>query len=314
MSKKVKFYEIKIIDKTNDKILDTKEILKTLEKERLSEDGKNYVYEISGKNITFFRFINDNDRSFVIPFGCDKKSAVYKGDEDKTSNTIPKDIKEITDQLYDISSFYYNSEEDIVLFCKDQTSPSIKDVRIYLTKSLNNIIDDEYEVKINPIIYNTGIESLRRASAVKNIVIVLDLSEPIQNIYNETANETFLFFKVFREIAQASYNDIGAKTFSLQIGVGRGGKNVSMSINSVLHMLAALNLDTDLIKEVKVKYLDGGSQNIMLTQLKETQLELYYEYSDNNIKTVSPIYLSLHAKTALDAKRDIYREFLRNRR
>ena len=314
MSKKVKFYEIKIYDRKTHQNLNVAAILRELEQQRLHGNGKDYVHDVSGKKVTFFRFIQSPEsESFVIPFGSVKAGAVYKGNENDDANEIPTDIEEVTEQLFDISSFYYSTEEGIVLICCDRSSPSVKNISGYLTKALDFMRHSEHEVTISQIVYYSGIERIRNANVVNSIILTLDLSETIENIYTNDADIKTNYLSVVRNIAQASKDHMNAKTFKLEIGIGQGSRKVGLSINNALNMLSELNLDTDAIKEVTVKYKNGEETPVSTARLKESMLDVSYEYTGSTPASIGPVYLSMHADLALEGKRNEYRTFLRNR-
>lgn len=314
MSKKVKFYVINIIDLKTNQNLDVLTILRDLENQRLNCNGKDYVHDVSGKKVTFFRFIQSpGSESFVIPFGSVKAGAVYKGNENDNINEIPTDIEEITEQLFDISSFYYSVEEGIALICCDRSSPSAKNIRGYLIKALNFMRNSEHDVRISPIVYDTGLECVRNANVVKSIVVTLNLSESVENVYVADVAQKNTFLCVLRSIAQASKEHMGAKTFKLEIGIGQGSRKVGLSLNNALNMLSELNLDTDAIKEIIVKYKNGEESLVSTARLKENMLNVSYEYTGSTPASIGPVYLSIHAGLALEAKRNEYRMFLRNR-
>lgn len=317
MSKKVKFYSIKIKNTSSDEeVEDISTLFNEMEEQRIAEkeqektNKSKFQHNVHGKEMIFFEFSRDpnDDSHFVIPFGTKKQSSIFKEESDEEMSTK---VTEVIGKLYDLSSMYYDIEEKIAILYEEKTSPSAKYIAAYLNMVFQSFKGQSYECKIEPVYYSSGISAVRNAQMVTKIILSLNLSENEEQMYAEHLRVTTLLGTLFEAISSTK-KDMKAKTFTLELGVGRGGKKARLDKECVMQLVNSLQLDESIINEVTIVYKNGEKERPKKALLKKEYLGLCYEFKDRSIISINPTYLIAHGKEAIRDKKSQYREYLRN--
>lgn len=270
--KKVNFYSISLWNDRGITNYPVSVFFATIETQLLGADQEyeiTRVRRIGDKFIRIFSYYSTRNRSqIVIPFGKLKKNNPYwVNNEDR--------LEEIPIELYDINSLGYDLEYNVMMFTTNREGPSIQDVEEYLNTFIPGYTG--LKVKIEPIMYNTGIEKVRNAYLVKSVTFSLDLGPTLNNFYNNEIqiNQSRNLTAAFRMIAEAARDDGDSKRLSLTLGLGRRGKKGdTLNLESMLHLLDCINLDADCVSEITVNYKNGVDEKIDVARLKESNMLL----------------------------------------
>lgn len=274
MARKVNFYSVSLWNDRGITNYSVSTFFETIETQ-LFDVGQEHettkVRRIDDKLIRIFSYYSTiNRHQIVIPFGKLKKNNPYWiNDENR--------LEEIPIELYDINSLGYDLDYNVMMFTTNREGPSIQNVEEYLNTFIPR--HTGLKVKIEPIMYNTGLEKVRNAYLVKGVTFSLDLGPALNNFYaNEIhENQPRTLTAAFRSIAEAARDDGDSKTLSLTLGLGRRGKKEdTLNLESMLHLLECINLDSDCVSEITVNYKNGTDEKIDVARLKESNMILSF--------------------------------------
>lgn len=272
MSKKINFYTISL--QRNDKIISypIETFLNSIEEQMLKCNLKgDIVRRIGQKWIRLFPYVtNDRERQFVIPFGKLKDNNPFWLNRENHLEEIPA-------ELYDINSLGYDMDYNIMVFTTNREGPNVDNVEEYL-----NTFIPEYtniRLRIQHVMFNSGIEKVRNAALVKGVTFKLNLGYSLNNIYTKEIanNEEHPLIKALLFLAKTAKDDGDSKSLTLSLGMGRHGKKEdTLNIDSMLYLLERLNIEEECISEVRVDYKDGKDEKLDMAKLKESNLLLFY--------------------------------------
>lgn len=287
MAKTVEFYTISLQSENRITDCSIETFIEDISKQMFSDEAEvHFVRKVNERYIRLFPFLRTmNNKQIVIPFGKlkDRNKPYWINSEDE--------LEEFPQSLYDINSLGYDADYNVMLYTTNREGPSIQNVERYL----NTFIPKKAGVllKIEPIMYNTGIEKIRNAQMVRSITLTLDLGQAFNNFYlNEIdINNTSCITSAFKKIAETARDDGNSKSLSLTMGVGKGSKKFdSLNIQSILFLLEQINIDADCVKEITVNYKNGIEDKVDVAKLKNTQMLLFYKCKCDGTQ-VSPIDL-----------------------
>lgn len=265
MDKKVKFYTIAIVDKhgvvTN---ISIKNFLDSIEELFLGGRIKTPINTYN-KDVYMFKYVRETTEEFVIPFGTLKYNTPYCEIEGK-----PQEITPTTMRLYDVNLMYYNSRENIVAITCDRVAPNNKVIAAFLSELIHS---DDYTVEIRPILYESGIEVIQNSKFVKSVTIVINLDKNLQEYYNDNIKHDGMLTKQLLELMFSSKQNMESSSFKLTLGLGRSRRD-SMNKENVMSLLNSLDLQSDVVREVSLNYVDGSTQSVQIAKLKHHELEL----------------------------------------
>lgn len=298
MSKRIEFY--KIFLKTDSGISDynINFFLNDLNDQMHTDEKRNhFVREVSGKYIRFFPYIKSiTGRQYVIPFGKLKnKNKPYWINDEENLEEIPKD-------LYDINSVGYDCDYDVMLLTTNREGPNFLNIEEYLNTFIPSATG--LSVKIEPIMYNSGIEKVRNANFVRKVVLNLNLGYSLNHFYLKqiTKRDEFKVISILKNLAETTKNECDGKTLSITIGLGHDGKkDATLNLDSMLGLLNSINVDEEFVSEIVVYYKDGTDEKIETAKLKKESMILSYNcVSDNN--QISPSALLENINNAVAEK------------
>jgi len=270
MSKKVNFYMIAFYRGNHITDLSVYDFLMNINDRVFGGERGQIVRYIGDKWLRLFRHqLTYDQHKVVIPFGKlkDKNKPYWLNGENV--------LEEIPAELYDINSLGYDRDYNVALFTTNREGPSISMVKEYLNTYVPNYTG--LELKIEPIMYNAGIEKVRNASLVTGVTLNLDLGQTLNEFYiNEMEENDRGLVTAFRQIAEAAKNDAEGKTLSLSVGIGQGKKHDTLNLDSMLFLLEHINIGGEFVKEIIVKYKEGEEDKIDKAQLKESNMLLAY--------------------------------------
>ena len=178
MSKKINFYTISF--QRNNEIIsyDVGDFFRNIENTMFNDtQSGEIVRRIGQKWIRLFQcLINTSGHQFVIAFGKLKDNNPFWINPENR-------LEEIPIELYDINSLGYDEEYNIMVFTTNREGPSVENVEEYLNTFIPNHLN--IKLRIQPVMFNSGIEQVRNAALVKGITFKLDLGQSLNNFYTE---------------------------------------------------------------------------------------------------------------------------------
>lgn len=242
-----------------------------------SKNDINKTKSIAERQIRLFSYFRKAESGqVVLPFGKQKQTnKPFMADDKDNLEEIPRD-------LYDVNSLGYDKNYNIAVFTTNNQGPTIRNVEEYL----NSFIPDgiNAELRIEPINYNAGIESVRNAELVKCVTFNLDLGQSLNNFYIgeiENNRDTGLI-NAFRNIAESSKNTGESRTLSLSMGLGHNKRSATLNINSMLYLLEKINIEASFVKEIIVTYKNGTEDPIDFAKLKNSNILLSHTCKCND--------------------------------
>lgn len=230
------------------------------------------VRKVKDKLIRIFPYYYSlNRHQIIIPFGKvkDKNKPYWLNGEGN--------LEEIPANLFDINSLGYDSDYNVMLLTTNNQGPSFLNIEEYL----NTFIPDRtgLYVKIEPIMYNTGIEKVRNANLVRSVTFKLDLGCSLNDFYLReiVANRERTLRNAFRALVEAAKNDGDSRSLSLTLGLGKyTKKDGTLNLDNMLGLLESINLNEDFVTEIEVNYKDGTDEKLDQAKLKNSQMYLSY--------------------------------------
>ena len=280
MAGKITFFTIAFVDEdTKVTSLSVVEFFKKLEKEVYGLDTINrknlLLRQIGDESVYIFRYYwNEPSNSrFSIPIG-----KVKTKDLPVIENPSTFEPENVNGTLFEMSVILYDVTENIFVLFSHRGSPSVNLIEDYLNTFLPK--DFHLRIRIQPIIINKGIEAVRSASMVRSICLSLNLSEPINDFYNTAIenNRSQSLLQTVKQMATAS-KEINTKAFNIELGLDRKSKQSdSLDYNSILALLNELDLDSEIISEVSVRYKNGEKEPVDLAKMKNSSIQVFHYF------------------------------------
>lgn len=266
MSRTIKFYNVGIY--LNDKLTDISFIEFVDKINAIQHDRSKVVRKVEDKISAIFEFVNNSDKKNVrvIPIGqfrVDLKP--YIGEMQKL------DLKCIDQDVIELVTLYYN---DLYKACALTNNPNglkVKDIEKYFNTYFKLTSEKKWEIRFEPIIINKGIEKIENTKQIKNISIKLNLEASTKKFTREKLdiNEN----SIIKALSRSTKDTYDANVLKLEFGVG-DKKSATMDLEAAINLLSKLDIDTDYISEVNVRYKDNATQKIDYIDLKKDTVEL----------------------------------------
>lgn len=301
MSKVVKFYFMGIINRDLEIVdVNMSAFFERFDRARINGEINNQ-HIVSGKTMKIFQIIRPNlnaQKSFIIPFGTLKRGATYQEDNGK--------VEELTSLLYDITFVYYNQDDNVAMVSGSKASPSVKVICKFMNLMLRQ---DRCNFIMTPVTYDTGLEMVRNARIVRSVSITVNMnSSAIDRFYGFQGSGLFESLKSFTQESAST----DAQKISFELKAGRS-KNARMNKQQVMVLLNNLNLDVDTIEEIVVHYKQGIDEKIQTAKLRDSYLNLTYDFSNCPDNNLSSSFILDNADVALSARRLSFASFIRSK-
>lgn len=258
---------------------------------RIEELSKQNIDQIDRKingsryRISSYLWPDVGEHFVIIPIGKVKNGAPYVESSDR------KKLKELDQRVYDVNILAYDSTYNTMIMTNHQSAPSAKEVEDYFNSFLNS--DDPIRIRILPIKHNTGIDSLRHAQRVRSVVFDLNLTAGTVDLIQDQIDVEGTLPGYFRQLIHGAKDNILGKTMKLEIGLGYDKKVATLDKTSLLDLIAALNIDSNIINEIEVRYYGGENEKIDRARIKEQELLLRHQFSLSGSK-IGAEYLKQH--------------------
>lgn len=135
------------------------------------------------------------------------------------------------------------------------------------------------------------------------MLISVDLGQDINNFFNSQITEDKSLIKTLFGLLSAGKDDIAGRYVTLNIGLGRGKKDLTLNKDSVLELIESMNIDSPYIKEIELHYADARTEKVELIKLKNSTSRVKAKFSTKDSK-LGPEYLSDKAEDAFLAVRE----------
>lgn len=272
MSRRVDFYTISLWSRDSVTNYPVSYLFECISEWMVNEDAK-IVRKIGDKWIRVFPYYYSlNRHQMIIPFGKlkNKNKPYWLNPQNR--------LEEVPESLYDINSLGYDLDYNVMVFTTNREGPTYQNIEEYLNTFIPR--HTGLTIKIDPIMYNTGIEKVRRASLVRSVTLNLDLGRSLNNFYLNQFAENIQrpLISAFKSIAEVAKNEADSKILSLTLGLGKHGKREdTLNIDSMLYLLESINIGEEFVTEIRVNYKDGSNDKIDVAKLKESQMLLFYQ-------------------------------------
>ena len=243
--------------------------------------------EINGNQyrISSYEWPNVGEQFVVIPIGKVKHGAPYVEAADR------KSLKELDQRVYDVNVLAYDTTYKTMMITNHQSAPTVNEIENYFNSFL--LPDDPIRLRITPIVYNAGLERIQRANRVRNIAIELDLRAGTADLFRQHLDAPTSLIGYFDRVVNGAKDDIMGKTLKLEIGLGQEKRNETLDKVALLDLIAQLNIDSNAIKEIEVRYYGGEKEKIDKARIKRSEMTLRHQFPLSGSK-IGAEYLKNH--------------------
>ena len=247
--------------------------------------------EINGNQyrISSYEWPDVGERFVIIPLGKVKHGAPYVEATDR------KRLKELDQRVYDVNVLAYDTTYKTMLITNHQSAPTVNEIENYFNSFL--LSNDTIRLRITPIVYNAGLERVQRADRVRNIAIELDLRAGTANLFRQHLDAPQSLIGYFGQVANKAKDDIMGNTLKLEIGLGQEKKKETLDKTALLDLIAELNIDSNAIKEIEVRYYGGEKEKIDKARIKRSEMVLRHQFPLGGSK-IGAEYLKNHLDEA----------------
>lgn len=291
MATYVNFYTIAFEDRQGNPT--TRSVIEHFKK--VEELGKKSVdlidREINGNQyrISSYEWPDVGEQFVVIPIGKVKRGAPYVEAADR------KSLRELDQRVYDVNILAYDVTYKTMLMTNHQSAPTAIEIENYFNSFLT--ADDPIRLRIIPIVYNTGLGRVRNADRVRNVVFELDLRAGTADLFQQRLDRPQSLAGYFGEVIYGAKNNILGKNLKLEIGLGQEKRNETLDKDALLDLIAQLNIGSNAIKEIEVRYYGGKKEKIDKARIKRSEMTLRHQFALGGSK-IGAEYLKHHLREA----------------
>lgn len=282
METKVKFYAITYVD-INNKPLNYSifDFFKNLD--ALLEENVSFIRkDIEERYIRCFKSkSNDTLKYIVFPIGKRKDSKSYTEDENS------KSIKEVDYNIFDVNHLYYDENKRVLIMTCNKSAPSYKTLETYLNSFL---IKDRYKISIIPLKADSTLEEIRNSKRIKSVIITVDLGNDIETATKENYDK-MQFLKSFSLLSKSAHEVLHGNKIKLELMLNERQKDSTMNIKEVVNLIENLNLESDFIKEIEVKYSNNDVDKLDTAKLKAGNYNVSYTFISKNSMKIEDFFL-----------------------
>ncbi|MCP3028811.1 DUF6731 family protein [Halobacillus sp. A5] len=197
----------------------------------------------------------------------------------------PQDLGEVKKDVIEMVTIVY--DDNTSTFAIEGSMHGIKETGI--EKYLNTFLpkdqsgNEKYEIVMSPIMSYKGLEDIKRSSQIRSIEISMALSEYQMGVFESSIveeKERNSVLQSLRGIGKAK-DDLDANKVRLVFGVGNG-KDKTMEFETALTMLEMLQLNSEHVDMLRVRYRDPETGELDNVDLKNNGGPLKDIIFDNN--------------------------------
>ncbi len=272
MNTNVRFYAVLFVDKKTNEPVNFSFYDFLIKLDNLMEENVSYIKkDIEGKYIRCFKSktVGGGLKRIVIPIGKRKDSASYTEDEKS------KSIREIDYNIFDVNLIYYDENKRAFIMTNTPSAPRYRIVEEYFNRFIHNY---DYKLAIIPMYYSQNLQQIRKAQKVRSIVITVDLGNDIDSGFTSNFN-SIPVLNAIRKISHDTKEELNGNKLKLELLLDDRHKNATMDVKNILNLVDCLNLESDFIKEIELKYADSEEKRKLSDiKLKENSKHLEYNF------------------------------------
>ncbi len=208
------------------------------------------VRKIENEVVAIFpMFFNDSHKDMrIIPFG--KFRMNYKP---FTGGIESPKYREIKDDVVELVTLVYNSRYKTIAMDFNTYGAKKKLIEHYFTSFLPQSEGEIWEVRMEEVITTFNEDELTNSNQVRDIEICLNFSKSQERyIKNGISIKNDCLLNTFGGLKEISDN-CSANIIRLELGALQN-KKAAIKKETLLYLLKALNIDSDCIESVKVRY------------------------------------------------------------
>ncbi|QUH21432.1 DUF6731 family protein [Alkaliphilus sp. B6464] len=203
----------------------------------------------------------------IIPIG--KFRTDYKPFLGKVTTSDLREIQKDLD-VVELVTMVYDQKYRTAVLDYNQNGLKPKNIEEYFTSFIHRIEGIEWAVKLIPVISKKGIENIEESMQIRQLEIKLKLDKYSENIIARGVkvddNNSKLILDVLSNF-RAGNTSLDANTLKLEFNLGQN-KTGTMNLETVKHLTKVLNLDSNYIESVKVRYRDAKTDKLDTIDLK----------------------------------------------
>lgn len=253
-------------ESNNGEQISTRDIVSFLEKIEsiLSRTPENVIRRINGKimRVHAFEWSQMHHDYLVVPLGKLKEKNKPYGSDPNTQRLV-----DIPQEMFDVNSFAYHKRYNVALVSTNQDGPYDNDIEDYFNSYLP--ANDEFKIRLVPIMRNISLEKIRNAQEARSITISLNVGRPLNDFLTDQEHENIGIQQHLKALMDYSKGTLESNTFTLTLGLGRK-KKASLDIGALIDLLQSINLDSNCIHEITVNYRNRPDEKIDIAKLKNS--------------------------------------------
>ncbi|HLR81069.1 MAG TPA: DUF6731 family protein [Bacillota bacterium] len=183
----------------------------------------------------------------------------------------PQDLEEIKDDIVEMVTMLYDDNKNTIALESTMHGLRVRGVERYLESFLPQSDEVRYRIKLEPIMSFKGIKDIKMSSEVKMIELDLLVDEYTQSLFKKSVSDETdapeIFIMDTLRSLKKSKDYLDANKLRIEFGAGQG-KNKTMELGTVIHVLELLKLNKEHISKLKVRYRDIKSDKLETVDLK----------------------------------------------
>ncbi|MCD3275250.1 DUF6731 family protein [Clostridium botulinum] len=275
MSKTIIFYNIAIYKNGEKQDISVLEFIDKI----LKIDWENRVRKIEDGDICSMFPIHYNDKHLnkrIIPFGKFRRD--YKPFVGSVNTSRLKAIK---NDVVEMITMLYDEEYRCAVLDYNIHGLKPKGIEQYLASFLPEIDNEIWDVKLEPLISEKGINDINDSEQVKFLEIKLNLNNRGNKIMKQGVEEHYSNLTQLLTSMKYVSEDTDANIIKIQLGIGNK-KNATVNLGSIEYLLEVLDMDNSVIESIKVRYKDNNTKKLDTIDLKNIGKQLKDKILENS--------------------------------
>lgn len=224
--------------------------------------------------------LNANNRSFAIA----KYRDSYKP---YTGRIGTNEATPIVDDVIEFTCCHYLKDPNILIIEYNHNGSRPNDVARYFSSFLPKVEGNFWDIELEPIDAERGLQTLREARKINSIELKIDCTQTIATNFPAGT-----FFANFLPNLIESHREFGANVAVVKFGNGRKRLDI-IEGQHLIQMISILDLDDEIFQSVKVDFIDSDgikdiidlkNSNILRTIIMEGETITSYEYIIDQIE------------------------------
>lgn len=228
-------------------------------------------------------------------------------------------LQEIKNEVVEMTHILVDTHYQVIVVEYNQHGVRYGGVEEYINTFLPYDNKPMYKFKLTPIFSNKGLGDIAGSDKIRNIELKLKLSEFENGLLKKGVKIEDKTPKLLLEFLGMSdkAKEIDARTLRIEFGAGQSTSH-SMDIDSVMHLLHILDISSEAIDTLKVRFKDSKSKKTDEADLKNSGGQLrdtIFENEDYPYPTLSLVGDTVANKymVHIDNIRKSYLEYKNNR-